>query len=1066
AFDAAAAGWSDKILAVGDKNARTGVLQTDCARRWTRKSQDDEAVVDRRGHRLLDLLGRHGLGLLDGTAGTTDGDNGGRPTSFGSGSRTKIDYAAVATAHREVVLDFAVLPPLPHSDHAPLLLTLRKDLLGLGDADWSPRRRPRAKRLAAPALREGRQADAALQELLDEVADAGGPPEKGAPIDVEAVLTRARETDFSSTTLTALRKEIERLAIEAVQGDKVQADAAHAKRKPLLKALRQRLADKKRARQQATLSALLSARRHGAYFEMLKKLRQPARRPSKVQLDDLRRHFEGLLTGKDSQFFDHVELLRAEMEDLARPANTLSADTPDALKRPFTADEVAAKLKKRVGGANTPGADGIDNKTLRKCKPDSLARLFNIIAGTREAPSPWLLAVLAAIPKSGASINEASNSRGIALMSCLLKLFMALISDRYWALMTERGIKPPSQNGFVPGLATTNNPKSLRYVAERAAADGRDLYVAYLDLSKAFDLVHRPTLWAKMEKMGFSGPLFDVVRSVYAEMRFCVRFDGETSPPFEATHGVMQGCTLSPTLWVLFMADFALEPHADDPQLDGVRVPQLEHADDTVVMSHSPAGLQRHLDAFGRWCARNGAIPNPAKSCVHRIVARRSSRRSRVGAAAATPSPASSPPASIYGLPIERVDDLERYIGVVVDAAAPTSFKAHAARQAGTARGAAHSFFSLTQDIGAPHPLIFMQHHRQTVDPLLTWGATTMGDLDDKTIATLEAVNLGYARRLLKLPKSSPVAATLGELGIMRLRERLLVLAVRDMAAVAGLPDDHPTKLGARDNAQLRLAGVHACYHARLAARLEEYDVALPLSVGDMTAEWAAETERRLVSAANDRHVAELIAKQSATPLLLHPGNSDVRLAPYLAHVTSAKGRDALTRLRLGCHDYEVRCGRPLPREDRLCRKCKGAVETEAHALLECDADAYLSTFRTEMLSEIRAADGALPLADAVDATIRLRLLVNHEAPAVLALVARLAVVAERCFKGLPPVNASGFRDKAGRAKRKERKRADEALRAQGQTVLSFDAPPVATSPRGDPPGAPSVAAPRGPGEI
>lgn len=316
-----------------------------------------------------------------------------------------------------------------------------------------------------------------------------------------------------------------------------------------------------------------------------------------------------------------------------------------------------------------------------------------------------------------------------------------------------------------------------------------------------------------------------------------------------------------------------------------------------------------------------------------------------------------------------------------------------------------------------------------------------MGDISDEALKPLVAVQLGYARRVVSASPNSLVEATLGELGLPRLRERFLSLAVRDMARVAKLPELHPTRLGACDSAELWRSGDETGYHAQLDRRLREYGLALPRYVDLMVDDWADDAEARIKSAADDAYVAALLAHRSTAPLLLHPAMATRRLRPYLM-LKSVAGRVALARLRLGCHDYEVRAGRPLPRDQRICRKCKTAVETEEHALLECEADAFLATRRSELLAEINVADPALPHTD--DALVRLRLLVNHESLDVLALVARLAVTAAKAFKGLPQVNKTTFRDGRGLARGRGRGgargggRGGQRPGTARQTLLSF----------------------------
>ena len=50
------------------------------------------------------------------------------------------------------------------------------------------------------------------------------------------------------------------------------------------------------------------------------------------------------------------------------------------------------------------------------------------------------------------------------------------------------------------------------------------LYCALIDLKRTFDSVYRNGLWYKMIKNGLDGKLFDIIRSIYSDVKSCVKF--------------------------------------------------------------------------------------------------------------------------------------------------------------------------------------------------------------------------------------------------------------------------------------------------------------------------------------------------------------------------------------------------------------------------------------------------------------------------------------------------------------------------------------------------------------
>ena len=59
-----------------------------------------------------------------------------------------------------------------------------------------------------------------------------------------------------------------------------------------------------------------------------------------------------------------------------------------------------------------------------------------------------------------------------------------------------------SQFGFVPGRGTTDAIFVVHLLQEKYLAVGKQIYMAFMDLEKAFDLVPRKVIWWAMRKLG------------------------------------------------------------------------------------------------------------------------------------------------------------------------------------------------------------------------------------------------------------------------------------------------------------------------------------------------------------------------------------------------------------------------------------------------------------------------------------------------------------------------------------------------------------------------------------
>ncbi|KAK4698782.1 ribonuclease HI, partial [Phenoliferia sp. Uapishka_3] len=802
-------------------------------------------------------------------------------------------------------------------------------------------------------------------EEADKLAKAGAaaPPSQTAEnlvgfVSLELVDSRTTETvrvstDLANTTpdsalenlplFTApsvaakiLRSEIKR--ISSITGWYLDSNLRR-QRSSCLKNLQYVLRKAVRGHQKIMRDRLLACRKTGQYHSLLKKLEKSSLPVSPVSLPEIETHFRALFQGESSIHFDEVEMFLRRIEGELIPSRTTHKDPNHPLQRSFSIKEIESmKAKLCTSSSTSTGADGESYKSLELIPNEDLLRLVNLILSTNDVCSTWLLSILCPIPKKTAFINVASNSRGISLESCFFKFLTSLMNERYVQWIDKESLLPPTQNGFLRNRRTTNQPKVLRNMIERADASKEELWVAFMDLKKAFDTFLRSAAWAKLARMGAAGPIFDVTRTLYLQMETRIRFQGEVSDAFLSSVGVMQGDPLSSTLWILWMADLEFPERNDDPSLFGCPFSHLIHCDDTALMSKTQAGLQARLDQLGVWCSKNGAIPSPDKTNIVQLSKKKS---------------AIITPFTIYKIPIARIGIPERYIGVLFEEDKPLLFATHHKKQANSGRGAAQTVFGLRYHIGQDDPVLLTQHYKQQVDPILTWAAEVTADTPARVLKQKEKVQISFFRRTLGVHKRSGVSATLAEVGILPLRTRILCLFLRDLVATAHLPRDCPAFLGAMDSATL--ASESRCgYYYNMSLILKEFDVVLPdLPTPDLlTREWGAEAEDKVVSLTMENALLE-IKKPGSKFVCLQ--RTQYRFQPYLSH-PNEKWRHSLTRLRLSCHRFAVEELRysGISRDMRACRLCNDDVEDEEHVLLACGGHAHLVQLRREFFTNMR----------------------------------------------------------------------------------------------------------------
>ena len=147
-----------------------------------------------------------------------------------------------------------------------------------------------------------------------------------------------------------------------------------------------------------------------------------------------------------------------------------------------------------------------------------------------------------------------------------------------------------SQFGFVPGRGTPDAIFMVRQLQEKYLAVNKRLYIAFVDLEKAFGRVPRKVILWGLRKLGIEECVMRLVQGMYANMRSWVRICEGYSKEFEVKVPVHQGSLLSPLLFIIVLEALSLEFCA------GVEVPWEDlYADDLVIVAGSLEKCVRRL---------------------------------------------------------------------------------------------------------------------------------------------------------------------------------------------------------------------------------------------------------------------------------------------------------------------------------------------------------------------------------------------------------------------------------------------------------------------------------------
>ena len=148
---------------------------------------------------------------------------------------------------------------------------------------------------------------------------------------------------------------------------------------------------------------------------------------------------------------------------------------------------------------------------------------------------------------SAADKRNPANYRGMIITPAIYKLYFNVLNNRLIVWESENSIICEAQNGFRKGRSTVDHIVSLTSIIETRKLKRQSTFTAFIDFTKAYDSINRD----KLADLGLSGQIHQAIRSLYDNVKCCVRINGMKTEYFDVTCGLKQGCTLSTLLFNL-----------------------------------------------------------------------------------------------------------------------------------------------------------------------------------------------------------------------------------------------------------------------------------------------------------------------------------------------------------------------------------------------------------------------------------------------------------------------------------------------------------------------------------
>jgi hypothetical protein len=149
-------------------------------------------------------------------------------------------------------------------------------------------------------------------------------------------------------------------------------------------------------------------------------------------------------------------------------------------------------------------------------------------------------------------MKKCDSYRGISVTTTFSRIYGRILAKLLE--LEYKNMVMEEQSGFRAGrscidnifLHNTNDRKKKK-------TTNRDLHLLFIDLTKAYDSVPLNKLWETMNSSTVNTRLIEAIKSFYKGSSSKIKVGNLITKGFKVTKGLRQGCSLSPTLFKIYL---------------------------------------------------------------------------------------------------------------------------------------------------------------------------------------------------------------------------------------------------------------------------------------------------------------------------------------------------------------------------------------------------------------------------------------------------------------------------------------------------------------------------------
>ena len=215
-------------------------------------------------------------------------------------------------------------------------------------------------------------------------------------------------------------------------------------------------------------------------------------------------------------------------------------------------------------------------------------------------------------------LSDVNNYRPIALTTIISKLFELIILEK----CSDYFYTSDHQFGFKKGHGTEECIFTMKQVIEYYTLNSSPVYLCFMDLSKAFDMVNHDELFSVLYNRGIHYFIVRILHKWYVSQKFMIKWGYGTSKAFSVSNGTRQGSILSPYLFNIYIDELSgrLQTAAIGCHINATCFNHLLYADDSVLLAPSPRAMQSLINLCSKFATEKYLVYNRKKTKIMMLV--------------------------------------------------------------------------------------------------------------------------------------------------------------------------------------------------------------------------------------------------------------------------------------------------------------------------------------------------------------------------------------------------------------------------------------------------------------